>query len=320
MYKVDYVPKSFCREFTDIKGNSLQISMYMALVLGHKPLMDDWIHHDKLVQFKRICRQYKIHIREDAVFLNINKSNIPAFVIGKDSLTSTSAYGAPLNAANSGEVHVFLSMNRSLLKKGMWYPLIAKDRVIFQPRADSLNYGHVLGYPDCCIKFFRKFNNWFKYSYLYEIYKNTKQGPSFLCNPFLKDMVYSYIYHMPCSYDCKDTIRLAGNLRKDIKKREPDFVRFADTYLKMPFLVFCERKVCCFDGDVVAANVIRYRKAHFVKPDISKDIYGADLSKADMLELRGREILLSRNGKPYKTIVVPLSDFAPEYPFIIQFL
>jgi hypothetical protein len=314
-----YTPKNFCREFVMIKKSSLQLGMYMALVLGFKPLMDDWIPKEKLSEFNKACRKYQIYIREDVIFKNINKNDVSLNILGREYLTTTSAYGFPLESDVNGQIHLFLSKERNLLKKGMWYPVIIKDRVIFQPRIDSLKYGYVLGYPDCCVRFFGRFNDWTKYSYLYEAYKNTKAKPSFFCNSFLKDTTFSYIYHMPCSYDCANTINLVRKLRKEIKKREPEFVKLADERLKMPFLVFYERKFYCFEGEL-KDNFLRYKKAYFCSPDLIKDIYGNYFKEADSLKLEGRKISLFRRDKIFKTLDIPLTNFAPEYPFLIQFI
>ena len=313
-----YVPKSFCREFVEIKGSSLQLGMYMALVLGHKPLMDDWIPKEKISEFKKICHKYKILIKEDVLFENIDKDTLPINIIGRECLTTTSAYAFPVGSNVNASVHIFLSKRKSLLNKGMWYPVIIKDRVIFQPRADSLQYGYVLGYPGCCIKFFRQFNHWVKYSYLFEAYKNTRGRPVFLCNPFLKDTSYSYIYHMPCSFNCKKTSQLIANLRKDILKREPGFVETTDKYLKLPFLVFYEKKFYCFDG-VLEGDFLRYKKAFFCSQIDANNVYENEFKNADALKLQGRRIILYRRNKVMKILDVPLGNFAPEYPFLIRF-
>lgn len=313
-----YIPKSFCREYVEIKGNSTQLGMFMATVLGIKPLMDDWIPTDKLEEFKKICKRYRLKIREDVIFQSVSKENIPFSVLGREYLTTTTAYGYPLNSNKDGQVHLFISKEKIFLRKGMWYPLIIKNRVIFQPRIDSLKYGYVLGYPECCIRFFRKYNDWLKYSYLYEAFKNTEKRPSFLCNPFLKGTSFSYIYHMPCSYSCLETIKLAGKLRKEIKKREPQYVELTDKYLKMPFLVFYERKFYCFEG-VLNDNEIKYKKVYFSSPDKSKDTYSKYFRDANSLRLQGRRLIILKNNRVLKEIDIKLNNFAPEYPFLIKF-
>ena len=57
-----YLPSSFCREFVEIKGDSSQLGMYMALALGFKPLLDDWIPKDKLSAFRKACRRNQIYL------------------------------------------------------------------------------------------------------------------------------------------------------------------------------------------------------------------------------------------------------------------
>ena len=137
-------------------------------------------------------------------------------------------------------------------------------------------------------------------------------------NPFLKDTPFSYIYHMPCSYSCEETIRLAGKLRKEIKKREPEYSGLIDRYLEMPYLVFYERKFYCFEG-TLRGNEIKYTDFYFPSPDAAKDTYGQYLQRADSLRLQGREVILLKRNKVLNKIEVGLTDFAPEYPFLIQF-
>lgn len=313
-----YIPKYFCREYTEVKESSLQLAMFMAVVLGLKPLMDDWIPINKLREFKKICRNLGLKVREDVIFSNIAKENAPDNILGREYLTTTSAYGYPADSGKGGEVHVFISKCKKHLNYGMWYPVIIRDRVIFQPRADSLKYGYMLGYPECCIKFFRKYNDWLRYSNLYQAYINTKDTPSFLCNPFLKDTPFSYIYHMPCSYSCHETIKLAGKLRFEINKREPGYVKLADEYLQMPFLVFYEKKYYCFKGEL-KNNLLEYKKVYFCSPDKMNDIYGEFFRNANSLELQGRCIILYRDKNMIQSIDIPLQNFAPEYPFLTQF-
>ncbi len=313
-----YKPKSFCREYADVKGDSIQLGMFMSTVLGIKPLMDDWIPVQKVSAFKAVCKSYGLKVREDVIFLNIPKNALPPDIVGKENLTSTSAYGFPLKSRTDGYVHIFISRNEKMLPQGMWYPVIIKGRVIFQPVADTLKYGSPLGYPSCCIRFFRKFNDWSKYSYLYEAYIRSKAQSSFLCNPFLKDTPFSYIYHMPCGYACAETIRLALKLRKEIKKREPAYAALTDQYLQLPFFVFYEKKIYCFEG-TLKNHEIKYRNFYFSSFDRSEDMYSVDFEKADTLRLEGRRILLLRRNKIYKKMNITLKKFAPEYPFLTQF-
>jgi hypothetical protein len=315
----EYLPKSFCREYVEAKGNAVQLGLFMAVALGFKPLMDDWVSADGLDAFRKACRKYKLHICEDIVFENVPREVLPEDILGKGYLTTTSAYGHPLGSAKSGqEVHVFVSKDKSALRKRMWYPVIIGKRVILQPMADSLGYGEVLGYPKCCIRFFRKYNNWLKYNHLYEAYLNTKAEPHFLCNPFLKDTAFSYIYHMPCSYSCPQTMEMAGALRREIKKREPEYVRLTDELLHMPFLVFYEKKYYAFQG-TLNNNEVSYSRFYFTSPEANKDLYSRHLRQADTLRLEARELVFIKKGKVTARKEVSRNNFAPEFPFFMQY-
>ncbi len=312
-----YKPKSFCREYVEIRGSSGLLGMFMSTVLGIKPLMDDWVPTNLVPDFKQMCKSYGLHTREDAIFLNASKKSLPDYCIGKDNLTSTVSYGMPLESRVNGLVHIFISRNAKMLPKGMWYPIIVKNRVILQPLADTLKYGYTLGYPECCIRYFRKFNDWSKYSFLYEIYVRSRGRFSFLCNPFLKDSLFSYIYHMPCTYSCAETIRLAGRLRKEIKKREPEYVTLTDHYLQLPFFVLYEKKIYCFDGRL-NNDEIRYSR-FYTYEGMEEDEYSPYFKKADTLRLKGRYLTLLRRNKIQNRITIPFTKFAPEYPFLVQF-
>ena len=123
---------------------------------------------------------------------------------------------------------------------------------------------------------------------------------------------------MPCSYSCEKTMKWAWKLRAEIKKREPEFVKLTDAYLKMAFLVFYERKFYCFEG-TLENNKIKYRDVLFTALDKKLDLYGEDFKKGDSLKLEGRSILIYKKDKLIKTIEIAYNAFAPEYPFLIDF-
>ena len=313
-----YLPKNFCREFVEIKGDSHQLGMYMALVLGQKPLMDDRIHTSKLSEFKKACKKYKIYLRENIIFLRVPKQRIPKHIIGKDNLTTTSGFGFPVDCGKEGMVQVFLSKDKKILQNAMWYPAIIKNRVIFPPLADQFSYGRTLGYPDCCVKYFKKFNNWSKYNYLYKAYLNTKSKASFLCNPCLKETGYSYIYHMPCSYSCQKTIRQVRKLRGEIEKHEPEYVKLTDNILKNPCLVFFERMIYCFQGHI-KNGFLEYSDFWFTSFEKEKDVYSNDLKQANKLKIKNDQVILYKGKNITKIIQPAFKSDVREHPFLLEF-
>jgi len=322
-----YYPRNFCKDLVRIKGNSAQLSMLMAVIFGIKPCMDDWISIERYDAYKAACRKYGLLVRESSVFYEVNKRFIYAGVVGRERLTTTCALGyrySPNVRLRAGVVHVFISRTHQHLERCFqngWYPVIVNNRVIDKPLADVYGFGHTLGYPPCCIDFFRKFNNWLKYSYLHEVLKNTKVSGSlpYVCNPFSKDDTYTYIYHMPCSYSCINTKETALSLRKAIMDKEPEFVVAIDRHLKIPYLVVYERKFFAFEGSL-ENGVIRYNKVYSLSSNrnISEN-YLTSLAKGDAVRVDDRDIYVSRKGKDVAVIRTEKKKFGPEYPFIIQF-
>ena len=124
---------------------------------------------------------------------------------------------------------------------------------------------------------------------------------------------------MPCSFWCKQTIKLVGCLYREIRKREPGFVAVIDRYLKLPFLVFYEHKFYAFEGKLTNKNEISYSEVYFTSPNETNNIYQEVLSKGNSLKLLGRNIVIYKNKKMIDSICVPFTNFACEYPYIIQF-
>ena len=305
----------------------MQLSMLMAVIFGIKPCMDDWINSEHYDDYKSACRKYGLLLKESSVFRVVDRNSVPAVVVGRERLTTTSAYGQryfPGIRVRAGMVHVFISRSRKHLEECFqsgWYPIIVNNRVIDKPIADVYRFGTNLGYPSCCIDFFRQYNNWSKYSYLYEVLKNTDKCKtiSYLCNPFAKDDTYTYVYNMPCSYGCAPSKELASRLREAIMAEEPGFVTAIDRHLKLPYLVIYERKIFAFEGSL-KNGVIHYDKVYPLgRNRNAPEEYLNALTKGDAVRVEGRNVYISRKGKKVAVIRTERKEFAPEYPFVIQF-
>jgi hypothetical protein len=320
-----FMPQQFCREYVEVKGDSLQLVNFMAVVLGHKTLMDDWIDVDQLPSYRRVAEQYGLLVEAESIFIAHEKALLPAHVIGAGALTSTSAYGLPVDAAvpadgwaaRGARVHLFVSRDPEVLRHGMWYPVIIRDRVIWPPRADLLAYGRLLSYPACCISFFQQRNDWRKYSFLWEIRKRSSTLEP-LCNPIGKDRTYSYIYHMPCSFACAATREKAESLRRDIAEREPALVEAIDRHLRLPALVFRERKIYFFEGEL-RGNRLEYTKWKFEGGEPLSDVLGEWLRQADAVEVEGQTVRVLRGHEEVHRVECRADTFAPEIPFLIRF-
>ncbi|MBL7056092.1 hypothetical protein ISS07_04225 [Candidatus Woesearchaeota archaeon] len=248
-----YVPRSFGKEYVEVAG-SLQYPMFVAASLGIKPLFDDFIDTSLYERFLDICKEHDLFVKPDVVFESPPEDK--GDVIGAKNITTTFQSGRVFTGKENGKVHVFVGSSKKVLleaKKFGWYSVVINNRSTNKPFVDHLRYGELLGFPSCCVDFFRRYNNWHLYSHPYEIYKHTLgSGKSFSyhCNNFLMDNTYSYIHHLPCSYNCEKTRMLAKKIESGIGSVEPKFVENANTILKKPLLVFAERDFVIFDGDL----------------------------------------------------------------------
>jgi hypothetical protein len=151
------------------------------------------------------------------------------------------------------------------------------------------------------------------------MFKNTlKDKYRYLCNPLTKDVTYSYIYHMPCSYNCQHTINLAKRVRAAIYEEEPGFVKLIDKHLKLPLLVFYERKFYAFEGEI-KNNRLYYKKLYFIGEMPENNLFEIELKKGDCVFLENKDVVILNKGKMIKRIEWHKKNFAPETPFIIQF-
>ncbi len=290
----------------------------MATVLRLKPLIDDWIRKDRLDKYLELCRLYGLHSRVDTMSVSLVHKEINSEIIGREHINTTRAMGVPFEADTNGVVHVYLSKDRDLLRKGMWYPLMVKDRVIRQPLADSLRFGHTLGYPDCCVSFFRAYNNWFKYDFLYEICKNSSMRSHYFCNPFAKNTPYTYIYHMPCRFNCNNTIKAAQKLRNEIKRREPEYVKQIDMHLKFPYLVFFERNIYAFKGHL-KNNQVTFTEVFPVDLTCAQVDYSSLFREGNRITVENQKVHVYRNSSLLHIMEGGIQSKVKEVPFLISF-
>jgi hypothetical protein len=319
MYEI-YWPKKFCREFVSARGHSVGLSALMAVVSGHKPCVDVWVKPSDLPSFLKAVRRYGLIAQKDIAFQMASRQTLSPDIVGKDRLSTTIAYGFNSKPPGRGKYHVFVAKSKEALTKAFalgWYPVIVGNRVIDRPLADGFKFGEALGYPECCCEFFRQKNNWLRFNFLDEIYRRTKGKLSYLCNPLGRDSTYTYISHMPCSFNCKETHKKAASFREFLIAEESQFAQRIDAHLQLPYLAFFERKIYAFDGQV-KGNSIVYKSAYFVGLNEDFNPYLGRLSKANELRLEGNNVILLKNGQQKDIIKNEASNVPGEAPFIVQ--
>lgn len=268
-----YLPKNFCLDYAEIQG-STQLPMFMAVVKGLKPLMDDWVAVERYQEFKQMCERYHLYVTPNCIFRYLPRSSIEK-VEGKEILTTTKSQAIPFDpTAESGVAHLYISSSKETIREAPkfgWYTMIVDDAVVPNPLMDNLRYGLLLGYPRCCVRFF--VNDRQGVNNVYEAYKNTHGELSFYCNPFTNDFRYFLIHHYPCSFRCSETMKQARELLKAIKEEEPEYAAKIEYHLKLPLLVFHIRDAIAFEGKM-SNGEIQYSNSYYLSlPNIGKAPY-----------------------------------------------
>lgn len=129
---------------------------------------------------------------------------------------STKGLKIPLNSPLRGYLFLYLSKSKEKTRK-------AKS---LESQNKYYEFGRILGYPDCCCKFFVKYKpTEVKRSneYVIPAIKNSS-GSSF---PFQNNIFGRYfdvtlLNHCPCSFNCEKSLRLAKKHLKTIEKYDSE--------------------------------------------------------------------------------------------------
>jgi len=312
-----FVPDAFCREFVELRGHSNSIFNYMAVVLELKPLLDDWIPRAVLDSFVETGRKkYGLHVMHDVALAREwgdDRTGAPLKGGAGPAKRKTQRGRQPV-AVRRDYAHVFVSRSPDNLEKGYrsgWYPGFQGSE-IERPFADNLRFGGALGYPACCLDFFAASHA--ERNFLFSILSATGGEPDFRCNCLAKDTPYSYIHHMPCSFNCRESILYADNLRAEILKREPDYVRRTDRHLRLPYLVFEDQFIYAFDGRMEGTDAVSYSRSRFVGHPRC-DAYSELFAGGDRLEVSGKKFRVFRGGEPAGGAAAP----AKNRMFLVRF-
>lgn len=157
-------------------------------------------------------------------------------------------------------INIYISSSSKLAKKAYEAEIIG-DRELL---------GELLGYPKCCVKsFVDNFSKNKDFTIL--TYKNTHNKPSFFCNNifvfdsklgpgntkevfsknnlfFKKTKDLFLINHVPCSFNCKKSIKIGKKTLSLLKKERPKFATKIINAIKKSFLYFDYFNWVVFDG------------------------------------------------------------------------
>ncbi|NIO20610.1 MAG: hypothetical protein GTN76_07700 [Candidatus Aenigmarchaeota archaeon] len=233
----------------------IQIQEWLALKHGIKPLLRTVIQPDDVKNIEKLCR-------EDGLF----------YIVKPFSQLYLTKFDSPVNV-------IYISKNKDLLERAYQSEKSGSGSL-----GARKIVGELLGYPSCCVEFYSEFFSQpylkdTKFSIPIKTYSKTQGKPSFLVNNIFKlesrlsskgleeyqknpdfaDRV-SHLFlisHVPCSYTCKESIKMGREMLDLLEKEEPELAKEIVFRLKRPLLYFDDFNWLIFNGRV-NGNTINY--------------------------------------------------------------
>jgi hypothetical protein len=294
-----------------------QLHSFIALVHGIKPSMDMWIRPEGWSAFEKLVNYFGLVYHLNAYFdsTDNNLSSIPQHLIATTRASFAKAY------VGNVEAHVFVAASRNQLQEVVsrgWYPLLIDGYYIQKHLADYVPFGKALGYPSCCCDFFQKHNNWYCENTYYRSFQNTTFGKhNILSNGLLRHTAFSYIPHMPCSFNCESSKIYARQLRDIICAESLVYAEQIDLQLSSPTLCLSEQKIFRFDGELKSLTEIFYKHCQLVTPTrVNEPLYYL-LAEGDQCVIEVNVLRVFKRGKPIGSYLATGNKKGPEAPFFV---
>ena len=314
-------PRHELSEYFDLAYGSALFPQFVGVVAKLRSGMDCWIPAENLDGFIRFIERLGLSASIDCAFREL-PAQARTHVVGIETLCTTYAIGIRLEDARKGDgVHVFVGVNKDVSERMRacgWYPVVVDDRLFHKPVIDHMEFGGMLGYPSCCIGFFEKSNDWNRTNSYAEAYLNTKAGCNHLTNCFGKNKGYSLNFHLPCSFDCRNTIEYSTRLVQVLERSEPQFAGACQQLLRKPVLSLNERELVLLDGACVDQGRVEYASALdlFSTPDQTMRAINA----GNIIEIRGRFAVVFRDKELVDTLECRCDEFGPRVPLLVSWV
>jgi hypothetical protein len=305
------------------RGHWGQLYQYAAVLMGIKPALDDWIPVHRVSAFLATCRYLGLLVETDMVFRDLAED---AMISGAGRLCTTRAEGMIWDPSAvyppGSQLHLFVGREPSAVKEAWrrgWYPIVINGQVVDKPLPDVAAFGRSLGYPACCIEAFSKHNDWRRSNSYEAASARTKLNASSLTNPFGRHTPWSYIFHLPCSFDCSITEEYSKALRESLRREQPGYAKQIESFNKLTFFVTNENRAYALQGKMRNPNHACYQSSFFLGGLRAEDVYGPLLAKGNELSIRDNLVLVLRNGELQGIIETRSDCSGPEAPLLIQF-
>jgi len=316
------VPVRF-RPYMEARGGLGQLTQFMAVVAGIKPVLDDWVPVERVEGFQALAADLGLVSAVDSYFEFIDEASTTSGIVGRERFNTTRARGhSPRRPVAGSSAHIFLARDTEWLRRGVasgWYMLVVDGRIVEKPWIDHYRFGECLGYPDCCRQFFALHNNWHSDNSYWQALSATRGSPLFLCNSLVKNSGLSYAVHLPCRFDCSSTSYYAAQVRAFVQDESPVLSRGIDGLLQRPFLMLSEWELFGFDGERTGPTHLNYRDVFMVPTNRPDRGLLAALKMGDRIDVDLDLVRISRGTRTILTYAARSDRFGPQMPCLIDF-
>jgi hypothetical protein len=312
-------PRGELSPYYQLVSGAALFPQFTAVAAGLRPAMDCWVPARNLDEFTKFAQGLGLAVSYDCAFRQLSVESHDR-VVGVETLCTTFAEGVRVENAQPGDcVHTFVADSEDTAERARacgWYPVVIKDRLFHKPVVDHLEFGRLLGYPDCCIDFFGKSNNWNKTNSYAEAYLKTPWRCDHRTNCFGKNLGFSLTFHIPCRFDCEKTIDQSDALLKFLWQHEPDYAAACLRLLRKPVLSLNEREIILLDGTFLTKDRVIYRDALdlFSTP---KDVVQT-IKSGNAVELRGQYVLVFHDSDLVDVLECRCDRYGPRIPLLIN--
>jgi len=266
-----------------LKKYGIDYQSYLLLKAGIKPVIRLTIGENLQKHFEKFCNDLNL-------FVSIKRFNeiynqelkVPVFIayISTSEILAEKAYYAEYNA------------NRKELGRMLGYPKCCVDEYVNRLLNKNLDY-----MVDCLLK--TEGLNSFYCNFLFNFdSKLNSEGEQILKNNreiFERYKIYFLIKHIPCNFNCKNSIKLGEITFKLLKDELPELTRKIEFVLKKPILYFDYFNWIIFDG-IVDGNELLYKQILPIK-----SLFPADklkiIKKCNMIRCLDNKIFVLKNER-----------------------
>jgi len=265
---------------------------------------------------------------------NLILSEFLAVIAGKKPVlvvTFPSKSERELIESNFPDLAVFCSKRAWGIGKPQEICAISRDKSLAKQTAEYLNFGiekqgQLLGYPKCCVKkhqYFSSHGLGLNSSLVtYQSYRNT-QKCNFLTNNLFNfcsrlgakkenfELLDKYHYlnykkfsippwnlqfisHIPCSYDCKESIKIGEEIDSLLKEYAPNIEKIIRYTLSKPILFFDLFKLVVFNGYL--KNGILYYKKIIPPLFLLDDLLRKKIKKGNKIIVTDNKVEIFKNN------------------------